>query len=344
MKILYYKLYSKYFKKGVIDLISIKKKSRSVYPIIVPTSYGNVGTINSYILNDGDSLSLVDAGIHTEKYKDALITTLAVNGYQISDLSRILLTHHHEDHVGLVNWVLQKKDIPVYAHHEAIPRLMVEQEFLVMRKNFFTELYISMGCIEEAQPRLKKLQQTIEHKNEHALQTIIRPLGEGDSILGMKVLETPGHSADSISFYDEERQWLLAGDVVLKTTSSNAIVDPDLKGNRLHTVRQHKESLIRLQQLDVEYLFAGHQEIIEDHQNVISKKLDKIQSKANRLYSVIKEGTYLPKEIAQNLYRHKYNTDFSLVMSEVIGYLDYLEEDVHLKKSLQNGVWHYNAQ
>ncbi|MGE7924633.1 MBL fold metallo-hydrolase [Viridibacillus arvi] len=324
-------------------MISIKKKSRLVYPIIVPTSYGKVGTINSYILNDGNSLSLIDAGIHTEKYKDALITTLAVNGYRISDLSRILLTHHHEDHVGLVNWILQKKDIPVYAHHEAVPRLMVEQDFLVMRKNFFTELYISMGCIEEAQPRLEKLQQTIEHKNENTLQTIIRPLGEGDSILGMKVLETPGHSADSISFYDEERQWLLAGDVVLKKTTSNAIVDPDIKGNRLPTVKQHKESLKRLQQLDVEYLFAGHQEIIEDHHNVISQKLDKIQHKANRLYTFIKEGMHLPKEIAQNLYGHKFNTEFSLVMSEVIGYLDYLEEEGLIEKSLQNGIWHYKA-
>ncbi|MGE7931399.1 MBL fold metallo-hydrolase [Viridibacillus arvi] len=324
-------------------MISIKKKSRLVYPIIVPTNYGKVGTINSYILNDGDSLSLIDAGIHTEKYKDALITTLAVNGYRISDLSRILLTHHHEDHVGLVNWILQKKDIPVYAHHEAVPRLMVEQEFFVMRKNFFTELYISMGCIEEAQPRLEKLQQTIEHKNENTLQTIIRPLGEGDSILGMKVLETPGHSADSISFYDEERQWLLAGDVVLKKTTSNAIVDPDIKGNRLPTVKQHKESLKRLQQLDVEYLFAGHQEIIEDHHNVISLKLDKIQHKANRLYSFINEGTHLPKKIAQNLYGHKFNTEFSLVMSEVIGYLDYLEEEGLIEKSLQNGIWHYKA-
>ncbi|MGE7835541.1 MBL fold metallo-hydrolase [Viridibacillus arvi] len=324
-------------------MISIKKKSRLVYPIIVPTSYGKVGTINSYILNDGDSLSLIDAGIHTEKYKDALITTLAANGYRIRDLSRILLTHHHEDHVGLVNWILQKKDIPVYAHHEAVPRLMVEQEFLVMRKNFFTELYISMGCIEEAQPRLEKLQQTIEHKNENTLQTNIRPLGEGDSILGMKVLETQGHSADSISFYDEERQWLLAGDVVLKKTTTNAIVDPDIKGNRLPTVKQHKESLKRLQQLDVEYLFAGHQEIIEDHHNVISQKLDKIQHKANRLYSFINEGTNLPKEIAQNLYGHKFNTEFSLVMSEVIGYLDYLEEEGLIGKSLQNGIWHYKA-
>jgi len=326
-----------------MDLIHIKKKSRSIYPIIVPTSYGNVGTINSYILNDGDSLSLIDAGINTNKYKDALTMTLSENGYQIKDLSRILLTHHHEDHVGLVNWILQRNDIPVYAHHDAIPRLMVEQEFLVMRKKFFTELYISMGCIEEAQPRLEKLQQTIEHKNELALQTVIRPLGEGDRILGMKVLETPGHSADSISFYDEERQWLFAGDVVLKTTSSNAIVDPDIKGKRLHTVRQHEESLKRLKQLEIEYLFAGHQEIIEDHQNVILQKLDKMQRKANRLYSVIKEGIHHPKEIAQDLYRHKYNKEFSLVMSEVIGYLDYLEEDGLLKKSLQNDVWHYKA-
>lgn len=324
-------------------LISIKKNSRSVYPIIVPTNYSNVGTINSYILDDGDSLSLIDAGIHTKKYKEALTLTLSEKGYHISDLSRILLTHHHEDHVGLVNWILQQKDIPVYAHYEAIPRLMMDQEFLLMRKQFFTELYISMGCIEEAQPRLKKLQQTIDSQKEQALQTVIRPLGEGDSILGMQVIETPGHSADSISFYDEDRNWLFAGDVVLKTTSSNAIVDPDVKGNRLHTVRQLEDSLKRIQHLHVEYLFAGHQEIIENQRIVISLKLDRIQHKANRLYSVIKEGIHYPKEIAQNLYRHKYNSEFSLVMSEVIGYLDYLEEKGRLKKSLQNGVWHYIA-
>ncbi|MBK3493663.1 MBL fold metallo-hydrolase [Viridibacillus sp. YIM B01967] len=324
-------------------MAKITKKGRTVYPILMPTSYGNMGTINSFLLQDGDSLSLIDAGIHTEEYKQALIVTLAENGFLISDLSRILLTHHHEDHIGLVNWILQQKDIPVYAHPEAIPRLMVDSEFLTMRKNFFTELYIEMGCIDDAKPRLKKLQRTIEQQKEYAIQTTIRPLIEGDEILGMTVVETAGHSADSISFYDMERKWLFAGDVVLQTTATNAIVDPNVKGNRLHTVRQYKKSLERIQQLDIDLLFPGHQEIIEDHQTVIAQKLEKMHRKAERLYHVIEEGIERPKQIAQKLYRNKFNTEFSLVMSEVIGYLDYLEEKGHLLKTIQDGVWHYTV-
>ena len=37
----------------------------------------------------------------------------------------------------------------------------------------------------------------------------------------------------------------------------------------------------------------------------------------------------------------KYEKQFSPVMSEVIGHLDYLEEQRKVRKELHKGVWHY---
>ena len=320
---------------------TISSLGHSVYPVILKTTNGSIGSINCYIINDGDSLTLIDAGIDTDLYWEEFIHVLKKNGFVVSDIDRILLTHHHEDHVGLVKRILAIKQIPVYAHVEAVHRLKMDQGFLTMRQNFLKKMYEEMNCLEEAQFRLAKLENTRVNARALAIQVDIIPLRQGDKVFDYTVMETPGHSPDSICFYDEKRKWLFSGDLLLSKSSTNAIIEPDSEGNRLKTVIQHRESLRKCASIDAELLFPGHQNVIDNHRALIETKIQKMDDKAERMISFIQGGIEKANDLAKAYYKSKYTEEFSLVMSEIVGYLDYLEESKRIIKVKKAGIWHY---
>ena len=84
-----------------------------------------------------------------------------------------------------------------------------------------------------------------------------RPLGEGDRIeidggsAHLDVLETPGHSADSLSFCLQPARWLFTGDTVLGE-GSTLVAPPDGK------MSSYLASLSRLISLRPERILPGH--------------------------------------------------------------------------------------
>lgn len=107
-----------------------------MYPIMVPTPR-SLRTFNFYLLQEAGSLTLIDAGVNSEECWRAFLTTMAVNQFAIQDLDRIILTHSHQDHIGIINRITFNHDIPIYAHHESLHRLKRNSDYLKVRIQFF---------------------------------------------------------------------------------------------------------------------------------------------------------------------------------------------------------------
>src|SRR5699024_12104192 len=99
----------------------ITSKASTVYPIIVPIK-SNLKSVNFYLVKNNDSITLIDAGYDNDECWEALHQVLADIGLSIYDVERIILIHHHIDHVGLVNRIFMLINISVYAHEKYIPR------------------------------------------------------------------------------------------------------------------------------------------------------------------------------------------------------------------------------
>ncbi|MFF5400580.1 MBL fold metallo-hydrolase [Peribacillus butanolivorans] len=323
-----------------MQLIS-SKQGFSVYPITVPTKY-NVKTFNFYLWDNGNSLSLIDAGLDSKECWEQLNSTLSENGFTLDDISQIILTHTHEDHIGLINRILTKRKVPIYAHSKSIPYLKRDKDFLSFRIEFFKQLYKEMGCGDLGISRVEKLIKAVQERENYSIQTDIISLSESDIISGLQVIETPGHAPDHLVFYYPKKKWLLGGDHIIGHISSNALVEPDSEGRRILTLVEYIQSLEKCLKFNIDTVYAGHGRLITNPKELISTRLMKISQKSDQILSLIISGISTADQLAQTYYKDKYQKEFELVMSDIIGYLDYLEFSNKIKKELKNSVWQYS--
>ncbi|WP_307851963.1 MBL fold metallo-hydrolase [Neobacillus rhizophilus] len=324
-------------------LLDIKKDCSLVIPISIPEKLGGLKTVNFFLVKQGKSLSLIDAGYNSDSHWEALNLALNQNGLVLQDVTEIILTHHHIDHVGLVDRIVDTHPIPVYASPLSIPRLKRDNDFMEMRAEFFAKLYYEMGCGETGEKQIAYLKKALLRNKGKAMRAEITAIKD-NAFLGFSILEVPGHSPDQLAFLNEQRKQLFAGDLLIEHISSNAIVEPDENGNRLPTIRQQIDSLNKCAAIHIDSVFPGHGAVIHNPKALIHKRLERIEEKSELILRYIQSGHSTANEIAQVLYKNTYNEQFSLVMSEIIGHLDYLEEKKKITMKKLQGICHYSVK
>ncbi|MFE0504970.1 MBL fold metallo-hydrolase [Peribacillus butanolivorans] len=316
-----------------------KQNNMEVFPIIVPAS-NKLKSYNFFLVKHGNSLTLIDTGLNTDDCWNSLQKTLKNHDFTLTDITRILLTHHHLDHIGLVNRIVSTHSIPVYAHPYAILVLKRNKEYTKMRIEFFRKLYKEMGCGEIGDKQVVNLRNPIILGEDKKIHCEIQEI-TNNQLFGFNILEIPGHAPDQVAFYGKECKWLFAGDLLIENIPSNAFIEPDYDGIRTKSLVQQKQSLEKCSSLNVELVFSGHGMIIENPVDLLKERIKEIDEKANKYISIIKSGISTASGIAQLRYKEKYEKQFFNIMSEIIGYLDYLELQGEINKEMEKGIWHY---
>lgn len=167
---------------------------------------------NVYIFND----VIVDTG--TGENIKYLFNSLKKAGFTSGDLSLIVNTHCHFDHVGGNRYF----DAKIAIHKE-------DADALENGDGVVTLAYMFGKSIEEMKVDFH--------------------LNEGDKIHGFEVIHTPGHTQGSICLYDGEN--LISGDTVFANGSFGRV---DVGGD----LKMMKGSLEMLSKLDIQYLLPGH--------------------------------------------------------------------------------------
>ena len=102
------------------DALALAERA-GIHRIALPTPF-LVGRVNCYLIED-EPLTLVDTGPNSGKALDELSARLAERGHATADLELIVVTHHHIDHLGLVEILVEHSGAEVAALGAAAQRL-----------------------------------------------------------------------------------------------------------------------------------------------------------------------------------------------------------------------------
>jgi len=172
--------------------------------------------VYSYILL-GKNVCLIDAGVWATA--PLLQNYLKQIGRSLEEVSMVPLTHAHPDHIGGCLAIKKASNAPFYAHRGDRPWIEdIEKQF---RERPIPNLF---ELIEGPVP-------------------ISRELKEGDTLSWdqektIRVLETPGHSVGSLSFFFEEEGVLITGDAIPAAGSLPIYVDPQASVQSIQKLRK----------------------------------------------------------------------------------------------------------
>ncbi|MER2191713.1 MAG: MBL fold metallo-hydrolase [Solibacillus sp.] len=320
----------------------MKHGNKIVYPIMMPTDYNGMDSINCYMYQHGEDLTLIDAGIDTPEFEQFFWDKLAEYGLDAARINRIVLTHFHADHIGMVNTLVEKYGMPVYASDIAIPRLKCEEDYLRQKLDFYYELYAQYNVMKFASERMARLEATLTNKERVMLHTDLLTICDGEQIAGLDVLAAPGHSPDSVCLYDSETNWLFAGDFLLASGVTNALVDHDDAGQLMNPTIQYIDSIQNMQKVPISTVFAGHGELFSNATEVMENSIKKTEYKLQKVVAKIADGHETATSLGEAIYGPRFAKFFVFTISDVIGLTLLAEQRGLITREWLNDEWHFS--
>ncbi|MCW4029110.1 MAG: MBL fold metallo-hydrolase [Candidatus Bathyarchaeota archaeon] len=206
----------------------------------------NIAHSNIYFIVNGEKITVIDTG--TQGNAKKIVTELEKLGYHASDVSTIILTHFHMDHVG------SAKDLKE-ATGAQLAASAIDGEIISGVKPYPKPKNLLMRAATSL-IKASPVHPDITLKDNHV-------------IAGLKVIATPGHTEGSIMLLDEERKVLVAGDT-LRLDGEKVVTGPK---QFVWDENKERESIRKVADLDFEVLLPGHGEHLKGNASAAVKAL-----------------------------------------------------------------------
>ena len=333
-----------------------KKNNTSPFPgihlITLPLKGSALKHINAYLLPGKNGHLLIDTGWKTEDTYEALKRQFDDLGFDMADVSDIIITHAHIDHFGLIRKLKKISKATVHMHD-------LEQEMLALRyhnpEDFAqqaNELILKGGVPERFMPLTHEIAARFIQ-----LASVCEPdvTFKGGEIFRhedfeFEILLTPGHSPGHICMYEPNRKLIFCGDHVLPGITPNIGIYPQSGDNPLGL---YLESLGRVKNIQVDLALPAHgqpftnfserAEQIIKHHSLRNDELTTALKKTGRFktaFEMVADVTWHFKG-APVAWKKLPVFDQRLAISEVMSHLAALAHDGILKERNQGGILSY---
>jgi glyoxylase-like metal-dependent hydrolase (beta-lactamase superfamily II) len=303
--------------------------------------------VNVYILDDDTHWTLIDTGLDWAKGRAAWQALLA-GPLAGKPVGRVILTHHHPDHIGLAGWfaatgaeiwatpvawlfgrmlTLDHHDRPTPQHIEFRRRAGMPEDLLAAYSdekpfNFST-------CVSP-------------------IPLGFRAIGEGDEVVmagrRWSTRIGHGHAPDHATFWSDDNL-VLAGDQVIPGISSNISVYPtepeaDPLGRwlescrRLHAFARPAHLVLPGHKLPFRGLAFRLTQLIENHDRALA-----------RIETDLKRGPLTAAETFPAIFKRPIDaSQYGLALGEAVAHMNHLHQTGRVTRDLSaSGAWIYRA-
>jgi glyoxylase-like metal-dependent hydrolase (beta-lactamase superfamily II) len=292
-----------------------------IHRISIPTPFA-VGRVNLYLIED-DPLTLVDAGPNSGTSLDELDRQLGALGRSIADIQRVVITHQHIDHIGLVRIVAERSGAEVVGLDRLVPFVGGYSAEAAADDAYATEVMLRHGIPDDVAQALASVSLAFRAWGSRA--EVSRVVRDGETLdfagRSLTVHFRPGHSPTDTIFMDPERGLLIGGDHLLAHISSNPLIS---RPRGREALVEYMESLARTRAMEIGLVLPGHGDPIDDHVSLIDDRLKLHRRRADKIHRLIAERPRSAYEVAQAMWGNIAVTQAFLTLSEVLGHTDVL--------------------
>ena len=179
--------------------------------------------VNIYALEDDDGWTLIDTGMNSGRGR-ALLEALMAGPMQGKPINRVIVTHHHPDHVGMAGWLQSAHGAELWTTRTAwlfarMLTLDVQEAWPEETLAFYRSAGMDNGFYEN-----RKAERPFNFSDVVAPMPLgFKRLDEGDSLkIGAREFTVrlgQGHAPDHITLWSDDV--VIAGDQIIASISSN---------------------------------------------------------------------------------------------------------------------------
>jgi glyoxylase-like metal-dependent hydrolase (beta-lactamase superfamily II) len=265
--------------------LEILNKMDNIY-VIDTKMRGHEHYMSGYLVV-GKEVVLIDTG--QPNRLEETRASINAHGFSVSDISAIFVTHEHRDHAGnIAPFLRESPKASVYLNPLA-------RDFFLNPEGVNRKAQVSPAIL--ARPGETSTMEAVPESR-------IRFLQDGDTFdIGhgerLRVMFAPGHQPGGLVIFEEKHNGLFINDLV-----GNCFLDADcqyvlnpLGSDNLQLV----ESLKKLVDLPLSYLYLGHYGINDKPRLVMTRALNNLQKILEIGRKYVQEGK--PEMIADEVYK-----------------------------------------
>jgi len=319
-----------------------------VHRVPVPVPFAEAGgPANVYVIEEeGGGLALFDAGIGTREGRDAILAGFQALGRGLEEVRRIFISHGHIDHFGYARAVQEVSGAAVYAHLRDHDKLTGRDRTLPRLESYRAYL-IRLGAAQELLEHVKLHFQDVG-RMARPLEEVL-PIADGAQLkfarFQAEVLHLPGHTPGLISLWAQEPRVLFSDDHLLERVSPNPLLDLEDGPEPAHrALCEYLRSSARVRALPVELVAPGHAEPFSGHVGVIDRLLYFYGQRQEKLLELLRTGgPQTAAALALQLFPRAKKHQLYLTLSEALGNLEVLEEQLSIARFDRGGVMYFAA-
>ncbi len=284
--------------------------------------------VNIYVLDDGDGWTVIDAGMNSAKGR-ALWRALIDGPLQAKPIKRVILTHHHPDHVGMAGWLQSAQGAELWTTRTAwLFARMLTLDVQTVWPEETLSFYRRAGMDSDFYEK-RRTERPFNFADVVAPMPLgFRRLDEGDSVqIGARQFTVrlgQGHAPDHITLWSSDV--VIAGDQVIAGISSNLGVyatEPEAD-----PVGAWLESCERLRPFAApqHLVLPGHKLPFYGLKTRLTQLIDNHHSALKRLCAHLAEPRTAAECFTPLFKRQIGDGEYGLALVEAVGHLNHLHQ------------------
>lgn len=299
---------------------------RLTMPVPIAASGGEV---NVYLIDNPDgSLTMFDTGLGTDDAVQALAGGFSAVGRSFEDVTRIIISHGHPDHFGAARMLHERTGAPVLVHPQDAAKIVTggnEPQAAMALGRYLLQIGAPRNALERMGERFKRVARAAKRLDH------VDSLEAGAELefraFRATVVNVPGHTPGHIVLHASAPKVLFGADHLLGRISPCPLIELGPDGEKsFRALVSYLDSVSRIEALELDWVLPGHGEPFSDHRRVIAGLRAFYEKRQSRLLGELRAGPLTPHEIAVTEFGTGRDDELFLIMSEIMGNLEVLED------------------